>query len=262
MMTYQTQEKLTEMKLYAMNAEYKRQAELPTMDDLDFDSRLGMLVDAQWLSRRDARFQRLVHTANLREPSANLADIDYTSSRNLKKSQITQLSDCRWIKGQHNLIITGACGTGKTYILSAIGREACLRNFKVKCYRMNRLITDLAIGRGDGSYNKLIDELKKPDLLILDDFAMQVLEPSASRDLLEVIEERHGRKSTAISAQLPVKLWAEIFEDQTSGDAILDRLIPNAYRIALEGPSRRATPTELLKHESAFAESNDNKINI
>ena len=245
MMNYQTNEKLADMKLHAMNKEFRRQMELPAMDSMDFDGRFGMLVDAQWNSRKDARFNRLLKIANLREPSANLADIDFAPSRHLKKSQIAQLSDCQWIKEGHNLIMTGACGTGKTYILSAFGHEACLRNYSVKTYRINRLLTDLAIGRGDGSYDKLMNDLKKPDLLILDDFAMQVLEPSACRDLLEVVEERYGRKAIAISAQLPVKQWFETFEDATIADAVLDRLIHNAYRIELEDPTRRATPEEL-----------------
>lgn len=238
-MTNQTLDKLNSMKLRAMEHEYRRQIELPANAALSFDERLAMIVDAEWLAKANNRLRRFLREANLREPSANLENINFDFKRNLDKTTIAQLADCSWIKEGKNLIITGATGTGKTYLVSAFGNAACRKSLKVRSYRVNRLLTDLAIGRGDGSYNRLLKDLKKPDLLILDDFGMAPIDPGACRDLLEVIDDRHGRKSIAISAQLPVAKWHAVFEDATIADAVLDRVVNNAYRIELKGPSLR-----------------------
>jgi DNA replication protein DnaC len=155
---------------------------------LSFDERLAMIVDAQWLAKANSRLKRLLKQANLRDASASLEDINYDPRRNLDKATIARLADCTWIREGKNLIITGATGTGKTYLISAFGNAACRKGLKVRSYKVNRLLTDLAISRGDGSYNRLLNDLKKPDLLILDDFGMAPLTPSACRDLLEVIE--------------------------------------------------------------------------
>jgi DNA replication protein DnaC len=238
-MTNQTLDKLNSMKLRAMEQEYRRQIELPANAALSFDERLAMIVDAEWLAKANNRLQRFLRKANLREPSANLENINFDHKRNLDKTTIARLADCSWIKEGKNLIITGATGTGKTYLISAFGNAACRKSLKVHSYRVNRLLTDLAISRGDGSYNRLLKDLKKPDLLILDDFGMAPIDPGACRDLLEVIDDRHGRKSIAISAQLPVAKWHAVFEDATIADAVLDRVVNNAYRIELKGPSLR-----------------------
>lgn len=245
-MNYQTNEQLTEMNLHAMRIEYRRQQELPAMADLDFDERFSMIVNEQYSAKQDAKIKRLIKAANLREPSAYLANIDYDPARKLKKADVARLSDCEWIRTGSNLIITGATGVGKTYLLSAFGREACMKKMTVRSYRMPRMLTNLGIGRGDGSYNKIIQDMLKPELLILDDFGIKQLDIGMAQDLLEVVEERHhAKRSIAISAQLPVKDWPSVFKDQTVADAILDRLIRNAYRFDLKGPSRRPT----VEHE-------------
>lgn len=238
-MINQTIDKLNSMKLRAMEQEYRRQVELPASAALPFDERLAMLVDAEWLAKANNRLLRFLREANLREPSASLENINFDTKRNLNKANIVRLADCAWIKEGRNLIVTGATGTGKTFLISAFGNAACRKNLKVRSYKVNRLLTDLAIGRGDGSYNKLLNDLKKPDLLILDDFGMAPLDPSACRDLLEVVDDRHGRKAIAISAQLPVANWHSVFEDATIADAVLDRLVNNAHRVELKGPSLR-----------------------
>ena len=241
-MNYQTNEQLSEMKLHAMRLEYQRQQELPAISDLDFDERFSMIVNEQYNAKKDAKSRRLIKAANLREPTANLANIDYDPVRKIKKADIARLSNCEWIQSGANLIITGATGVGKTYLLSAFGRAACIQSIKVRCYRVPRLLTDLAISRGDGSYNKLMQNLIKPELLILDDFGIKQLDLTMTQDMLEVVEERHhAGRSIAISAQLPVKDWPTVFKDPTITDAILDRLVRNAYRIDLKGPSRRPT---------------------
>lgn len=244
-MINQTLSKLASMRLRSMEQEYRRQIELPANVALPFDERLAMMVDAEWLSRANKRLKRLLREANLREPAANLEDINYDPRRGLDKTTIARLADCSWIKEGKNLIVTGATGTGKTYLVSAFGNAVCRQSLRVRSYRVNRLLTDLQIARGDGSYNKLLNDLKKPDLLILDDFGMAPVNPEACRDLLEVIDERHDRKSIAISAQLPVAKWHDVFEDTTIADAILDRVVNNAYRIKLAGPSLRADSPQI-----------------
>lgn len=254
-MNYQTAEQLTAMKLNAMRLEYARQDELPASQALSFDDRLGMIVTAQFNARNKAKTNRLIRLAHLREPTACLENLDYEPIRKLKKADIARLSDCQWVTSGNNLIITGATGVGKTYLLSAFGREACTRGLTVRCYRVPRLLTDLNIARGDGSYNKLMQDLVKPNLLLLDDFGMKQLDLGMTQDFLEVIEERyHKHKSVAISAQLPVKNWVSIFKDQTIADAVLDRIVRNAYRFDLKGPSRRPT----IEHIPADA-GDDNK---
>lgn len=254
-MNYQTAEQLTAMKLNAMRLEYARQDELPASQALSFDDRLGMIVTAQFNARNKAKTNRLIRLANLREPTACFENLDYEPIRKLKKADIARLSDCQWVTSGNNLIITGATGVGKTYLLSAFGREACTRGLTVRCYRVPRLLTDLNIARGDGSYNKLMQNLVKPNLLLLDDFGMKQLDLGMTQDFLEVIEERyHKHKSVAISAQLPVKNWVSIFKDQTIADAVLDRIVRNAYRFDLKGPSRRPT----IEHMPADA-GDDNK---
>jgi DNA replication protein DnaC len=235
----QTIDKLNSMKLRAMEQEYRRQTELPASAALAFDDRLAMIVDSEWLAKANNRLQRFLREANLREPSANLENMNFDPKRKLDKSTIIRLADCAWVKEGKNLIVTGATGVGKTYLISAFGNAACRKSLKVRSYKVNRLLTDLAIGRGDGSYNRLLNDLKKPDLLILDDFGMASLDPGACRDFLEVVDDRHGRKSIAISAQLPVAKWHGVFEDATIADAVLDRLVNSAHRIELRGPSLR-----------------------
>jgi DNA replication protein DnaC len=242
-MVNQTLEKLSAMRLSVMEGEYRRQMELPAMDALPFNDRLAMMVDAEWLARQGRRLARLIKAADLREPAACLEDINYDPRRKLDRGDIARLSDCAWIKSGKNLIITGATGTGKTYLSSAFGNAACRVGMSVRSFRVNRLLTNLAVGRGDGSYNKLISAMKKPDLLILDDFGMSPIDPADCRDFLEVIDERHGTKSVVITAQLPVIAWHGIFEDATIADAVLDRIVHSAYRLEVKGPSMRRTDT-------------------
>lgn len=239
MLDNQTIEKLVSMKLSSMGREFRRQLESPDITALSFEERFGMLVDAEWTARHNSRLTRLLRLASLRIQAACLEDLDFDPRRKLDRAYVTRLADCSWIHEHRNLIITGATGTGKTYLASAFGNSACRQGFKVKYYRVNRLLSNLAVGRGDGSYNKLMRELKKADLLILDDWGMAVLDPVCGRDLLEVVEDRFEYRSTIISAQLPVKDWHSLFEDSTVADAVLDRLVHNAYRFELQGPSKR-----------------------
>jgi len=243
-MLYQTLEKLSAMRLMVMEQEFRRQIELPATAELSFEERLSMMVDAEWLSRQNKKLRRLLKEANLRNPEACLEDVNYAASRQLERAQVARLSDLSWIGEGRNLFITGACGTGKTWLASAFGNAACRKGLKVHSLRVNRLLGDLLAARVNGTWAKLLASLKKPDLLILDDFGLSPLDPLHCRDLLEIVDDRYGHGSILITAQLPVSGWHGVFEDPTIADAVLDRLVHNAHRIALHGPSMRHKPSQ------------------
>ena len=231
--------KLTEMRLPAMVQECRRQMELPAMSALPFEERFGLLVEAEWRDRHNTMIQRLVAAAKLRCPSASLEDIDFSPERHLDAALIARLSDMSWLAEHRNLFITGASGVGKTWIASAFGNTACRMGKRVVSHRVTRLLDHLRTARAEGTWGKLLAALKKPDLLILDDFGLDSLDAVHCRDLLEILEDRYGSGSILITAQLPVSEWHGVFEDATVADAALDRIIHNAYRIELRGPSRR-----------------------
>ncbi|MCL1855797.1 MAG: IS21-like element helper ATPase IstB [Clostridia bacterium] len=230
---------LIEMRLPAMAAELRRQDELPAMASLSFDERFSMAVEAEWRRKHNARLERMLKAANLRCPAACLEDIDFNDARKLDPAFIARLSDMAWLAEGRNLFITGACGVGKTWIASAFGNAACRLGKRVLTHRMPRLLDELRAARANGTWAKLLDSLKKPDLLILDDFGLDRLDSVHCRDLYEIVEDRQGAGSILITAQLPVAQWHSTFEDATVADAALDRIVHNAYRIELHGPSRR-----------------------
>ena len=240
MMVNQTLLKLVEMHLPAMEEECRRQMELPAMSALPFEERLGLMVEAEWRDRYNAKINRLLKEAKLRCPSACLEDIDFAPERHLDKALVARLSDMSWLTERHNLFITGPCGVGKTWIASAFGNAACRLGKRVASHRVSRLLDNLRTARTNGTWGKLLTTLKKPDLLILDDFGLDRLDTIRCRDLLEIVEDRYGTGAILITAQLPVAQWHGVFEDATIADATLDRIIHNAYRIVLRGPSRRA----------------------
>lgn len=223
----------------AMEKAYVGQAELPASNALGFDERLALLVQAELESRKEKKLRRLLKAANLRDKGACLEELDYKAGRNLERSAVANLGDCRWIHKGLNILVSGACGTGKTYLVSAFGNAACRHGYSVHSYRLPRLLADLQISRGDGSWEKLLNELKKPELLILDDFGLTPLEPLQCRDLLEMVEDRNGFASTIVASQLPVSSWHGVFADATIADAVLDRLLQGAHRFELKGPSLR-----------------------
>jgi len=240
MMINQTLTKLAEMRLGTMGDEFVRQMELPAMNALSFDERFGLVVEAEWRNRYNAKIDRLLKAAKLRCPSACLEDIDLSAERNLDKALIARLSDMVWLSDNRNLLITRPCGVGKTWIASAFGNAACRLGKRVATYRVSRLLDDLRMARSDGTWGKLLATLKKPDILILDDFGLDRLDATHSRDLMEIAEDRERTGVMIITAQLPVLEWHEVFDDKTVADATLDRIVHGSFRIELRGPSRRA----------------------
>ncbi len=218
--------------------------------DLSFDERLGFLVDAEWTARQQRKLTRRLRSAKLRYP-ASLENVNFKHRRNLDRSQVLTLGSCGWIPERHNLIVTGPTGIGKSFLCCAFVERACRRGFTAAYTRMPRLLHDLAVGRGDGSYTRLLTRLGKLDLLAVDDWLLAPLRDSERRDLIEVIEERSERASTVIASQLPVSDWHAVIGDPNQADAICDRLLHNAHRIDLKGASMRQTQTAPKKSEES-----------
>lgn len=239
MLTQQTMEQLAALNLSEMARVWQQQQQDPTAAELSFDERFGQLVDAQHLGQHNKRLARLLAEAKLRLPTACLEDIHAGKGRELDKGLLRQLSTCRFIEDKRGVLVTGATGTGKTYFACGLGQQACRRGFRVRYYRTSRLLDELQLARLDGSYARLLGRLARFDVLILDDFLMSPPTEAQRRDLLEVLEDRYGTRSTITTSQYPVESWHAQVGDPTLADALLDRLINNAYRIVLKGPSIR-----------------------
>lgn len=239
MLNEQTLQKLRDMRLQAMSDAWLEQQQTADMTALDFDERFGLLVDAEYLSRHNRRLARNLKQAHLRHPHACIEDIDAPEKRGLTKSLVKKLASCSWIHDHLNVIVTGATGVGKTYLACALGQQACRKGYRVLFCRTPRLIDELTLARADGSLPGLLKKLAKLELLILDDWGITPLGDRERSDLMEVIEDRDGTRSTLVTSQIPVAKWHDYLGDPTIADAIADRLLHNAHRLALKGPSRR-----------------------
>jgi DNA replication protein DnaC len=239
MLTEPTMDKLRALKMEALAQAWSEQQKNTEVARLPFDERLGLLVDAQWLHRENARMARSLKEAKLRMSQACVEDISFSARRELDKSQLLQLATCRWITEHQNVAISGATGTGKTYVACALAQQACRKGFRVYYRRTPRLFDELALAHADGTYPRLLTRFARIDLLVLDDWGLAPLKDQERRDLLEVLEDRYGQRSTLITSQLPPAKWHDHLGDPTIADAICDRLLHNSHRIALKGPSRR-----------------------
>jgi DNA replication protein DnaC len=244
MLIQQTREHLHTLRLTGMLQALEEQLEQPAMAELSFEERVAILVDREVLYRENRRLTRLLKVAKLRV-SACVEDVDYRHPRGLEKPRMASLVGLDWIRQSLNLCLTGPTGCGKTWLACAFGNEACRRGFSVRYLRLPRLFEMLRIAHGDGSYSKLMNQLLKTDLLILDDWGIQKVSAAQRNDLMEVIEDRHGRRSTLIASQLPTDHWHENIGEATIADAILDRLLHGAHRLNLTGESMRKTKPEL-----------------
>ena len=239
MLTAPTVEKLQYLKLDAMAHAWSEQQQQAEMTSLAFDERFGLLVDAEWLARENKRLARALKEAKLKFPHACIEAIDYPARRELDKAVIRQLATCRWVQEHQNVIIVGATGVGKTFIGCALAVQACRKGFRAYYRRAPRLFHDLALARADGTYVRLLGKLARVDVLLIDDWALAPLADQERRDVLEILEDRCGDRSTLITSQLPPAQWHDYLADATLADAICDRLLHNAHRIVLQGPSRR-----------------------
>lgn len=238
MLSHPTLDKLHELKLTGMVQALSDQMQMPTITDLSFEERLGLLVDREMTERDNRRLKSRLQRAKLRQ-SACIEDLDYRHPRGLDKSLVARLAQCQWLREHLNLLITGPTGIGKTWIACALAQQACRQGFTTLYLRLPRFLQDLTIAKADGRYGKLMTTLSKTDLLLMDDFGLAPLRDEQRHDLLEVIEDRHGRRATMVTSQLPLEHWHEAIGDPTLADAILDRLVHSAYKITLKGDSMR-----------------------
>ena len=235
----QTLQQLHDLRLTGMADAFSQQLDQPnTYEELGFIERLSLLVNSEATCRDNRKITRLLRQAKLRL-HAQPADIDYQARRGLHKDTMAQLLQLDWVRQHRNLLIEGPTGTGKTFLACALGESICEHGLSVRYYRASRLFEALTMAHGDGSFGKLLTQLAKTDCLIIDDWGLDVLSQQQRNDLLEIMEDRHGRGATLITSQLPVSHWHEAIGDPTLADAILDRLLHTATKIQLKGESMR-----------------------
>ena len=237
-----TLDRLKGLRLDALAAAWEAQQHDPTITALSFDERLGLLVEAECLARENKRLQAALKEAKLRLSQACVEGIDYAARRELDKSLVHQLATGRWVHEHHNILITGMTGTGKTYVACALAQQACRQGHRALYRRVPRLFEELTLAHADGSYIRLLARFARADVLVLDDWGLGGLRDQDRRDLLELLEDRTGTRATIVTSQLPPTKWHDYLADPTIADAICDRLLHPAHRLALKGPSRRKEP--------------------
>lgn len=239
-----TIDKLNELRLTIMAEAWQQQQRDPKVGALSFDERFALLVDAEHQARDNRRLTRLLKDAQLRIPQACIEDVETSAARGIEKSMLRQLGSCSWVTEHLNVLICGPTGVGKSYLGCALGQSACRQGLRVLYRRAPRLLDELSLARAEGSYARLLARLAKAEVLVLDDWGLGTLKDAQRHDLLEVIEDRYARASTVITSQLPTSKWHDWIGDPTLADAILDRLLNNAYKVDLKGNSRRKAKTE------------------
>jgi len=241
-------DRLQTLRFFGMLSALEEQMKMPDIEKLSFEDRFGLIVDRETADRQNRRFNTRLRKAKLRQ-NACIEDIDFRHQRCLDKSLIMQLASGQWIKEANNVLIIGPTGVGKTYIACALAHKACQLDYSTMYFRLPRLLQQLDVAKGDGRYAKMLKSFAKTDLFVIDDWGLKKLIKEQSHDLLEIFEDRHRLRSTLITSQLPVEHWHEIIGNPTLADAILDRLVHNAYRINLKGESMRKNKINLTQNK-------------
>ena len=250
MLTQHTMTQLKSLKLDGMAHALEEQQIMPASQALTFEDRLGLLVEREIVWRDNRRLERLLRQAKLKQAQACMEDIDYRGSRGLDKRLMVTLAGCEWIRRSQNVLLTGPTGAGKTWLACALGNQACRQGFSAMYVRVPRLLEQLRIAHGDGSFGKLLAQLARIDVLLLDDWGLTPLQTSERHDLLEVVDDRVNTRSTIITSQLPVDHWHAWLNDPTLADAILDRLVHASHRVVLKGESLRKKHAETTLTDS------------
>ena len=244
MLTQPLLDKLTRLRLGALRVALEEQLQSTQYAELPFEDRLGLLIDRECTQRDNNRLKRRLKTAKLPVP-ATIEDLNISASRGLDRRVILHLAQGEWIRQHLNILVLGPTGVGKTFLSCTLAHSACRHDFTVRYYRTSRLLHQLSLAHADGSYPSLLDTFARTQLLVFDDWLRDPLTRSQSQDLLEIVDDRYGRASTLVATQVPVTDWHARFPDPTIGDAILDRLVHNAYRLELTGESRRKLDSPL-----------------
>ena len=237
-MNTDTLDKMKQMRLLGMHRAFSTSLETATNEQLTSDEMTSLLVDSEWDDRHNRNIERSTKNARFRY-KATVEQLDYDGDRGLDKNKIHRLADCKYITRNENILITGPTGTGKSFLASALGQQACQQGFKVLYANATKLFAQLKMAKADSSAIRDMAKIERQDLLILDDFGIQPFDQGSRTTLLEIIEDRHGKRSTIFTSQLPVKQWYEVIGEKTVADAILDRIVNNAQRIELKGESLR-----------------------
>jgi DNA replication protein DnaC len=238
MLLHPVLEQLRKLKLNGMLEAFEEQNKQPDIRKLRFEERLGLLVEHEISLRESKRVKRRLQTAKLKTPAC-FEDINFKATRKLDKSLVASLENCQWVKDHRNIIITGATGTGKTFLAESFAHKACLKGLSALSVRLPRLLEELAQARAEGCFTKRLFTISKIDVLVIDDYGINIFTDQNRRDLLEIFDDRYKKKSTIITSQLEVKHWHAAIGDATLADAILDRVVHNSYRFDLHGPSMR-----------------------
>jgi len=237
-MNENTLQKMRQMKFFGMARAFSTSLENEKSSTMTADEMVAFLIETEWDDRNNRKIERQIKNAKFRY-NASIEQMRFDIDRNLDKNQIMRFAGCDFIAKNENILITGSTGIGKSYIASALGNQACMLGYRVLYSSFGKLFSKLKMAKADGSYLREIAKIEKQDLLVLDDFGIQPLDSQSRASFMEIIEDRHGKRSTIITSQLPVKEWYEVIGEKTIADAILDRIVHDAHRINIEGESLR-----------------------